>query len=56
MISVCRAAVSSSAGFGWSCRALPELGASQDLWRSEVRGEIAGKGRSSVSLCFWGIG
>lgn len=26
---------------------MPELGASQDLWRSEVRGEIARKGRWS---------
>lgn len=45
--AVCRAAVSGSAGFGWSFRALPELGANQDLWGSEVRGEIAGKGRVS---------
>lgn len=33
--------MSSRAGFGWSCRALPESGAKQDLLRSEVRSEIA---------------
>ena len=46
--AVCRTAKSSSAGLGWSCRALPVLGARQDLWGSEVRGEIARKGRWST--------